>query len=46
MSELLLYAGIAVAGASVIAGVAVLLSLWIAKRKLNEKFDAEYGKNP
>jgi len=44
MGELLLFGGIAVAGASVAIGIVFIAVLWISKRRLNAKLDAEYGK--
>ena len=43
MSELLLYGGIAIAGASVAVGLVIIIVLWTSKRKLNSKLDDEYG---
>jgi len=44
MIDLLIYGGIAVAGASLLAGIVVITILWISKRRLNAKMDYEYGK--
>jgi|GEM_PF-5579232 len=49
MSEMIVAGGLAavgitVAGIAVALGAAVAVALWISKRRLNAKFDAEYGK--
>ena len=43
MHELMLYLGIAVAGASVVAGIIAFAALAVSKRRINEKLDQEYG---
>jgi hypothetical protein len=44
MNEILLYGGIVLAGVAVVAGVVVTIILRNSKRRLNAKFDEEYGK--
>ena len=44
MSELLIYGGIAVAGLSVLVALVFIVVMWVSKRRLNAKLDAEYGK--
>ena len=41
--EMILYAGLFVAFASIVAGVVYSVIYKIGKRKLNAKFDVEYG---
>lgn len=42
--EIMLYGGLIVASLSVLSGIVYFVIYAIRKRKLNEKFDAEYGK--
>jgi len=44
MNELLLYGGIVIVCVSVAAGIVVSTVLWVKRRRLNAKFDNEYGK--
>ena len=44
MNASLLYVGIAIAGASVIVGIVVTVIMWVSKRRINAKLEAEYGK--
>jgi len=46
MNDLLLVGGIAVAGASVFAGIVAIIAFGVSKRKINAKLDNEYGKKP
>ena len=45
MYELMLYIGVAVAGVSVVAGIAAFTVLLFSKRRINAKLDEEYGNN-
>ena len=42
--EMILYGGLIVASASILSGIIYSVIYTIRKRKLNEKFDVEYGK--
>jgi len=44
IANVLLYAGVAVAGISLVSGIAVFTILWIIKIRINKKLDHEYGK--
>ena len=44
MSEVLIYGGIAIAGMSVLVALILFVVMWVSKRRLNAKLDAEYGK--
>jgi hypothetical protein len=44
MSDLLFLGGIIIAAVSVATGVVFIAVLWVSKRRLNAKLDAEYGK--
>ena len=43
MYQLILYLGIAVVGASVVAGIVAFVALMVTKRRINAKLDQEYG---
>ena len=42
--EMILYGGLIIASASILSGIVFYVIYTNQKRKLNKKFDAEYGK--
>ena len=44
MYDIMIYSGLATAGASVVAGITITAVLWVSKRRLNKKLDEEYGR--
>lgn len=45
-NEMILYSGLIVAGVAVLLGVIYSVIHFIGKRRLNAKFDVEYGEVP
>ena len=44
VTDLLIFGGTVVAGASLVIGIVTIVALWIIKLRLNSKLDYEYGK--
>ena len=42
--EMIFYLGLIIAGVAVFAGIVYTIVYCIGKKRLNDKFDAEYGK--